>query len=75
MNRRKFLKALGLIAGSAVVAPKVALALIESKPKWTLKNFDYVNKTGYATGVIYGGQKIRFNSKDYAIVSYRSKRA
>ena len=36
MNRRKFFKALGLIAGSALVAPEALLKLLEPKPADTL---------------------------------------
>lgn len=35
---------------------------------WVEKLFDYDNKTGFATRLIAGIQKIRFNSKDYGVV-------
>jgi len=36
---------------------------------WVEETFDYKNKTGFATGIIGGIQKIRFNSKDYGVVA------
>lgn len=36
---------------------------------WVEKDFDYENKTGFATGFIGGIQKTAFNSIDYAVIS------
>jgi len=36
---------------------------------WVEKTFDYKNKTGFATGLIGGIQKIMFNSKEYGVVA------
>lgn len=36
---------------------------------WVEKSFDYENKTGFATGLIGGIDKVAFNSKDYAVIS------
>jgi len=36
---------------------------------WVEKTFDYENKTGFATRLIGGIQKITFNSKDYGVVA------
>lgn len=35
---------------------------------WVEKSFDYENKTGFATGLIGGIQKIMFNSKEYGVI-------
>lgn len=35
---------------------------------WVEKSFDYDNKTGFATRLIGGIQKLTFNSKDYGVV-------
>lgn len=36
---------------------------------WVEKSFDYDNKTGFATGVIGGIDKIMFNSKEYGVIA------
>lgn len=36
---------------------------------WVEKTFDYENKTGFATRLIGGIQKITFNSKDYGVIA------
>jgi len=36
---------------------------------WVEKTFDYKNKTGFATGLIGGIQKVMFNSKEYGVVA------
>lgn len=36
---------------------------------WVEKTFDYKNKTGFATGIIGGIQKIMFNSKEYGVIA------
>jgi len=36
---------------------------------WVEKSFDYKNKTGFATGLIGGIQKVMFNSKEYGVVA------
>lgn len=36
---------------------------------WVEKSFDYGNKTGFATGVIGGIDKIMFNSKEYGVIA------
>lgn len=36
---------------------------------WVEKSFDYENKTGFATGLIGGIDKVTFNSKDYAVIA------
>jgi N4-gp56 family major capsid protein len=36
---------------------------------WVEKTFDYNNKTGFATGLIGGIQKILFNSKEYGTIA------
>lgn len=46
----------------------VAFAKCKNTKGWVEKTFDYENKTGFATGIIGGIQKIMFNSKEYAVV-------
>ncbi|MBW1985001.1 MAG: hypothetical protein JRI53_09800 [Deltaproteobacteria bacterium] len=60
MNRRIFLKKLGVLAGLALVAPKALLAA----PKPVI-----------AGGVITGPGKVRFNNKDYGVVAVNNKLA
>lgn len=36
---------------------------------WVEEKFDYKNKTGFATGIIGGIQKIMFNSKEYGVIA------
>jgi N4-gp56 family major capsid protein len=37
--------------------------------EWVEKKFDYDNKTGFATGLIGGIDKIMFNSKEYGVIA------
>jgi N4-gp56 family major capsid protein len=36
---------------------------------WVEETFDYKNKTGFATGIIGGIQKLMFNSKEYGVIA------
>lgn len=36
---------------------------------WVEETFDYKNKTGFATGLIGGIQKLLFNSKEYGVIA------
>lgn len=44
-------------------------AKCQNKNGWVEKSFDYGNKTGFATGLIGGIQKIMFNSKEYGVIA------
>lgn len=45
----------------------VGFAKCTTSEGWVEKTFDYENKTGFATGMISGIQKIMFNSKEYGV--------
>lgn len=45
-----------------------AFAKCQNENGWVEESFDYKNKTGFATGLIGGIQKVMFNSKEYATV-------
>ena len=47
----------------------VGFAQAKNPRGWVEKEFDYGNKTGFATGLIGGIQKVTFNSKDYGVVA------
>lgn len=51
----------------AILCGRQALgfAKCQSDEGWVEKTFDYGNKTGFATGLIGGIQKVMFNSKEY----------
>lgn len=55
----------------ALLCGKQAAAFAKAKNPngWVEKSFDYNNKTGFATGIIGGIQKIMFNSKEYGVVA------
>lgn len=44
-------------------------ARCENPNGWVEKSFDYDDKTGFATGLLGGIQKVQFNSKDYGVIS------
>jgi len=46
-----------------------AFAKAKNPNGWVEKTFDYSNKTGFATGLIGGIQKITFNSKEYGVIA------
>ena len=46
-----------------------AFAKAKMTKGWVEKSFDYENKTGFATGLIGGIQKVMFNSKDFGIIA------
>jgi len=48
-----------------------ALLVAEGAPaKWVEKSKDYDNKWAICSGIIFGIQKTKFNSKDYSILAY-----
>lgn len=47
----------------------IGFAKCKSKNGWVEKTFDYKNKTGFATGLIGGIQKVMFNSKEYGVIA------
>jgi len=47
----------------------IALAKCKYDQGWVEEKFDYGNKTGFATGLLGGIQKITFNSKDYGVIA------
>lgn len=55
----------------ALLCGKQALVFLKCKNDngWVEKSFDYDNKTGFATGVIGGIDKIMFNSKEYGVIA------
>ena len=61
-------------ASSAVVGHALLLGCqagvkaIAKEPYWREKTFDYGNKAGFATGMIWGAGKSVFNGKDFAVV-------
>ena len=46
-----------------------AFAKAKNPNGWVEKTFDYSNKTGFATGLIGGIQKVSFNSKEYGVIA------
>ncbi|MBI4396130.1 MAG: N4-gp56 family major capsid protein [Elusimicrobia bacterium] len=54
----------------AILVGRQALgfAKCQNENGWVEETFDYKNKTGFATGLIGGIQKIMFNSKEYGTV-------
>jgi len=55
----------------ALLCGRQAVAYVQAKNKksWVEKSFDYENKTGFATGLIGGIQKVMFNSKEYGVIA------
>lgn len=55
----------------ALLCGRQAIAYVQAKNKkqWVEKAFDYDNKTGFATGLIGGIQKVMFNSKEYGVIA------
>ena len=55
----------------ALLCGRQAIAYVQAKNKngWVEKSFDYKNKTGFATGIIGGIQKVMFNSKEYGVIA------
>ena len=55
----------------ALLCGRQAVAYVQAKNpnSWVEKSFDYKNKTGFATGLIGGIQKVLFNSKEYGVVA------
>lgn len=55
----------------AIFCGRQAVAYTPAKVKkgWVEKSFDYENKTGFATGIIAGLQKVMFNSKEYGVIA------
>jgi N4-gp56 family major capsid protein len=55
----------------ALLCGRQAAAFAKAKMTkgWVEKSFDYENKTGCATGLIGGIQKVMFNSKSYGVVA------
>lgn len=39
-------------------------------PNWVEESFDYKNRTGFATAIIYEAAKTIFNSEDYGMIAY-----
>ena len=58
-----------MLLGASFVAPKVLFK--RKKKEWTLKKFDYSNKTGICKGTIIGGP-IKFNPDGYGIMPLRT---
>jgi len=55
----------------ALLCGRQAVAYVQAKNpnSWVEKSFDYKNKTGFATGLIGGIQKVMFNDKEYGVVA------
>lgn len=55
----------------SVLCGQQAIVMAQTENSWEMneKTFDYGNKKGVATSFIGGIQKIRFNSKDYGVVT------
>lgn len=55
----------------ALLCGKQALVFLKCQNDngWVEKSFDYDNKTGFATGIIGGIDKIMFNSKEYGVIA------
>jgi len=55
----------------ALLCGRQALAWVTAQNDngWVEKKFDYDNKTGFATGMIGGIDKVMFNSKEYGVIA------
>lgn len=55
----------------ALLCGKQAAVLLKAQNDngWVEETFDYKNKTGFATGIIGGIDKIMFNSKEYGVIA------
>lgn len=68
-------------ASSAIVGHALLLGCqagvkaIAKEPYWREKTFDYGNKAGFATGMIWGAGKSVFNGKDFAVVQVMTSSA
>ena len=47
---------------------QAGIKAIAKEPSWKEKSFDYDNQVGFATGMILGIAKAKFNEKDFAVV-------
>lgn len=71
--------AAGTLPGSAVAAVAAARALFlgaqagvyayAKYPNWVEESFDYKNRTGFATALIYEAAKTIFNAEDYGVIA------
>lgn len=61
----------GVDAFRALLCGRQAAGYAQAKNPngWVEEKFDYKNKTGFATGLIGGIQKIMFNSKEYGVIA------
>lgn len=50
-------------------AQAVGFAKAQYENGWVEKDFDYRDKTGFATGLLGGIQKVTFNSKEYGVIA------
>jgi N4-gp56 family major capsid protein len=50
-------------------AQAIAFAKCQYENGWVEKDFDYRDKTGFATGLLGGIQKVTFNSKEYGVIA------
>jgi hypothetical protein len=48
---------------------------VAQEPFWREKLFDYDNQTGFATGLIHGFAKTKFNGEDYGLITVVSSAA
>lgn len=48
---------------------------VAQEPFWREKLFDYDNQTGFATGLIHGFAKTKFNNEDYGLITVVSSAA
>lgn len=55
----------------ALLCGKQAAVMLKAQNDngWVEETFDYKNKTGFATGIIGGIDKIMFNSKEYGVIA------
>lgn len=57
------------IARGVLMGQQAGVFLEGSSDNWVEKSFDYGNKWGISAGKIFGVQKVKFNSKDYGLIT------
>lgn len=62
-------------ARAILCGAQAAVLGIGAPKKWVEKKFDYENQWGVAAGLVFGVQKVQFNSVDYGVITVHTAAA